>query len=179
QRGGKLKPTARWGLHLGVSAESKSWELLKIADNRVVTTSDVVFYETMSLKVWNSEHGPASGRTPVNPPTDTSTATLPLLAKVGELAEEDAEAVRPLSPSPAPPAPPLDADLRGLTLVLAPGNEGSSWASPVAPTKSIAGGRRDAKRVGMGVKSTPTREQWAEEVQPTLVKPAKETPTGQ
>ncbi|CAI7791311.1 unnamed protein product [Closterium sp. NIES-54] len=51
QRGGKLKPKARWGLHLGVSEESKGWELLDIADNRVVTTSDVVFYENMSLEV--------------------------------------------------------------------------------------------------------------------------------
>ncbi|CAI7800367.1 unnamed protein product [Closterium sp. NIES-54] len=60
QRGGKLKPKARWGLHLGVLEESKGWELLDIADNRVLTTSDVVFYENMSLEVWKSEHGPAS-----------------------------------------------------------------------------------------------------------------------
>ncbi|CAI7878969.1 unnamed protein product [Closterium sp. NIES-53] len=49
QRGGKLKPKAKWGLHLGVSEESKGWELLDIADNWVVTTSDVV-YENMSLE---------------------------------------------------------------------------------------------------------------------------------
>ncbi|CAI7740339.1 unnamed protein product [Closterium sp. NIES-53] len=73
-----------WGLHLDVSEESKGWELLDIADNRVVTTSDVVFYENMSLEVWKSEHGPASGRAPTIPPTDTSTATLPVLAEVGE-----------------------------------------------------------------------------------------------
>ncbi|CAI7800944.1 unnamed protein product [Closterium sp. NIES-54] len=51
QRDGELKPKARWGLHLRVSEESKGWELLDIADNRVVTTSDVVFYENMSLEV--------------------------------------------------------------------------------------------------------------------------------
>ncbi|CAI7791479.1 unnamed protein product, partial [Closterium sp. NIES-54] len=45
--GGKLKPKVRWGLHLGVLEESKGWELLDIADNRVVTTSNVVFYENM------------------------------------------------------------------------------------------------------------------------------------
>ncbi|CAI7888541.1 unnamed protein product [Closterium sp. NIES-54] len=80
-------------------------ELLDIADNRVVTTSDVVFYENMSLEVWKSEHGPASGRTPTIPPTDTSTATLPLLAEVGELAAEDVEDVP--SPFPSPPLPPV------------------------------------------------------------------------
>ncbi|CAI7798275.1 unnamed protein product [Closterium sp. NIES-53] len=124
QRGGKLKPKARWGLHLGVSEESKGWELLDIVDNRVVTTSDVVFYENMSLEVWKSEHGPASGRTPTIPPTDTSTATLPLLAKVGEPAAEDVEDIPSPFPSPAPRAPPLLADLRGLTRVSASSDEG-------------------------------------------------------
>ncbi|CAI7731278.1 unnamed protein product [Closterium sp. NIES-53] len=38
QRGGKLQLKARWGLHLGVSEKSKGWDLLDIADNRVVTT---------------------------------------------------------------------------------------------------------------------------------------------
>ncbi|CAI5975452.1 unnamed protein product [Closterium sp. NIES-65] len=132
QRGGKLKPKAKWGLHLGVSQESKGWELLDIADNRVVTTSDVVFYETMSPEVWKSEHEPTSGRTPTNPPTDTSMTTLPLLAEVGELVDEDAEDVRPPSPPPAPPTPLLIADL----------------------------------------------EEQAKEVQPTLVKPAKEASAG-
>ncbi|CAI5460607.1 unnamed protein product [Closterium sp. Yama58-4] len=142
QRGGKLKPKAKWGLHLGVSEESKGWELLDIADNRVVTSSDVVIYEIMSLEVWKSENGPVSGRMLVTTPTNTSTATLPLLAEVGELADEDAEVVHPSSPSPAPP---LVADLRGLTPASASGDEGRRrlWrrprASPVAdvtPSKS-------------------------------------------
>ncbi|CAI7773777.1 unnamed protein product [Closterium sp. NIES-53] len=107
QRGGKLKPKAGWGLHLGVLEESKGWELLDIADNRVVTTSDVVFYENMSLEVWKSEHGPSSGRTPTIPPTDTSTATPPLLAEVTEPAIEDVEDIPSPSPSPALHAPPL------------------------------------------------------------------------
>ncbi|CAI7742800.1 unnamed protein product [Closterium sp. NIES-54] len=37
QRGGKLVPKARWGLHLGVSPESKGWEVLDVTDNKVVT----------------------------------------------------------------------------------------------------------------------------------------------
>ncbi|CAI7924587.1 unnamed protein product [Closterium sp. NIES-53] len=184
QRGGKLKPKARWGLHLGVSAESKGWELLDIADNWVVTTSDVVFNENMLLEVWTSEHGPASGRMPSTPPTDTSTATLPLLAEVGEPAAKDAkDASSPFS-SPAPPVPPLVVDLRRLTPASASGDEGSSGASPKALTKSIASGRRDVQQVDMRVMSTPAREEQTEEVQPTILKSAKgavarQQPTGE
>ncbi|CAI7883382.1 unnamed protein product [Closterium sp. NIES-53] len=130
QRGGKLKPKARWGLHLGVSEESKGWELLDIADNRV----------------------PAA---------------------------EDVEDVPSPFPSPAPSAPPLVADQRGLTPVSASGDEGRSGALPVAPTKSIAGGRRDEQQVNMGVKSMLIGEEQAEEVQPTLEKPAKKALAGQ
>ncbi|CAI7934334.1 unnamed protein product [Closterium sp. NIES-54] len=168
QRGGKLKPNARWGLHLGVSEESKGWELLNIADNRVVTTSDVVFYENMSLEVWKLEHGSASGRTPTIPPTDTSTATLPLLAEVGEPAGEDIEDVPSPFPSPSPHAPPLVADLRGLTPVSASDDEGRSGASPMASAKSIVGGRRDAQQVDVRVYSTSPGEEQVEEVQPTV-----------
>ncbi|CAI7787570.1 unnamed protein product, partial [Closterium sp. NIES-53] len=174
QRGGKLKPKARWGLHLGESEESKGWELLDITDNQVFTTSDVVFYETMLLEVWKSEHGLASGRTQANPPTDTLTATPPPLAKVDEPAAEDVEDVPSPFPSPAPPAPPLVADLRGLTPVSASGDEWRSRASPVALAKSIAGDRGDVKQVGVGTKLTPTREQQAKEVQQILVTPATE-----
>ncbi|CAI7828084.1 unnamed protein product [Closterium sp. NIES-54] len=166
-RGGKPKPKDRWGLHLSVSEESKGWELLDIADNWVVTTSNVVFYKTMSLEVWKAEQGPALGRTQVDQPTDTLTATLPLLAEVGAIADADAEGVH--HPSVAPP---FVADLRGLTPVSASSDEGRSGVSPVVPAKSIAGGRRDAVKIGVGTKLMPTREQQAEEVQPTLVKPA-------
>ncbi|CAI7842387.1 unnamed protein product [Closterium sp. NIES-53] len=93
---------AVWGLHFGVSEESNGWELHNIADNRVVTSSDVVFYENMSLDVWKSEHEPASGRTPTIPPTDTSTATLPPLAKVSEPTAEDVEDVPSRFPFPCP-----------------------------------------------------------------------------
>ncbi|CAI7866207.1 unnamed protein product [Closterium sp. NIES-54] len=154
QHGGKLKPKARWDLHLSVLEESKGWELLDIADNWVVTTSDVVFYENMSLEVWKSEHGPALSRTPTTPPMDTSTATLPLLAEVGEPAAEDIEDVPFPFPSLAPCAPPLVADLRRLTSVSASSDEGRIGTSPSAPAKSIAGGRHDEQQVDVGVKST-------------------------
>ncbi|CAI5481118.1 unnamed protein product [Closterium sp. Yama58-4] len=175
QRGGKLKPKARWGLHLGVSEASKGWELLDIAANQVVTTSDVVFYEDMSLEEWKSAHGPVSGRTLMATPTDTSTATLPLLAEVGELAEDDAEVVHPSSPSPAPPL----VDLRGLTPLSASGDEGSNGTSPVAPTKGIASGRRDEQQVDEqqvdlgGVQSTWIRGEQVEEVQPIWEQPTR------
>ncbi|CAI7845017.1 unnamed protein product [Closterium sp. NIES-54] len=115
-----------------------------------------------------TEHGPASRRTPTTPPKETSTVTLPLLAQVGELFDEDAEVVRPPSHPPAAPTPPLVADLRGLTLTSANGDEGRCGASPVAPTKCITSGRCDDKQVGMRVQSTPTREEQDEEVQLTL-----------
>ncbi|CAI7819155.1 unnamed protein product, partial [Closterium sp. NIES-54] len=119
-----------------------------------------------AVEVWKSEHGLASGRTQVNPLTGTSTATLPLLVEVGELAAEDAEDVCPPSPSPAPP---LVADLRRLTPASAFGDEGGSGASHVPPAKRIAGGRRDVTQVGVG----PTGEQAA-------AKPTKEqSATGQ
>ncbi|CAI7768115.1 unnamed protein product [Closterium sp. NIES-53] len=142
------------------------------AYNWVVTTLDVVLYENMSLEVWKSKHGPAPGRMPTIPPTDTSTATLPLLAEVGEPAAEDVKYFPSPFPSPAPRAPPLVADLRGHTLVSASGDEGRSGASLVAPAKSITGGRRDVQQVDVRVKSSPPGEEQAEEVQLTVVKSA-------
>ncbi|CAI7754792.1 unnamed protein product [Closterium sp. NIES-53] len=90
QRGGKLAPKARLGLHLGVSPESKGWEVLDLTDNKMVTSVKVIFYETLSLEVWTAKFGPASGRTQAHPPADTSMATVPLLAKVNEPVDEDA-----------------------------------------------------------------------------------------
>ncbi|CAI7799140.1 unnamed protein product [Closterium sp. NIES-53] len=150
QRGGKLKPKDRRGLHLGVSEESKGWELLDLTDNRVVTTSDVVFYETMSLEVWKSEHGP-----------------------IGEPAAEDAENVLPSLSSPAPCAPPLVAGLQKLTLASASGDEGSSGTSPVALAKSIAGVRCDVEQVEQRVeRKQPTLLKSVKKVA------AEEPPTG-
>ncbi|CAI7786323.1 unnamed protein product, partial [Closterium sp. NIES-53] len=103
-------------LHMGVQHQRRHLVMrqavwVRNCLERVITTSDVVFYETMLLEVWKSEHGPASGRTQANLPRDTLTTTIPLLAEVGELADEDAKDVRPTSPSLAPPTPPLVADL--------------------------------------------------------------------
>ncbi|CAI5980287.1 unnamed protein product [Closterium sp. NIES-65] len=164
QRGGKLKPKARWGLHLGVSAVSKGWELLDIDTNLVVTTSDVVFYEEMLMAEWKKERGPVPGCSSSTPPSNTSSATLPLLAEVGELATEDVEDVRPPTPPPPTLAPPLVADLRGLTSVSASGDEGSSGTPPSALAKCIAGGRRDERQIDVGLQST--GEEQVEEQRP-------------
>ncbi|CAI7880394.1 unnamed protein product [Closterium sp. NIES-53] len=57
QRGGKLASKVRWGLHLGVSPENKGWEVLDLTDNKVVTSVEVIFYETLSLEVWKAKLG--------------------------------------------------------------------------------------------------------------------------
>ncbi|CAI7790418.1 unnamed protein product [Closterium sp. NIES-53] len=136
QRGGKLVPKARWGLHLGVLPESKGWEVLDLTENKVVTSVEAIFYETLSLEVWKAKFGPASGRTQAHPPTDTSTATVPLLAEVDEPANEDVVEVLPPSLVLAPPFP--VADRPASTPVSATGDEGSLEASPVAPASDIA-----------------------------------------
>ncbi|CAI7795507.1 unnamed protein product [Closterium sp. NIES-54] len=59
QRGGKLAPKACWGLHLGVSPESTGWEVLDLTHNKLVTSVEVIFYETPSLE---PASGIASGR---------------------------------------------------------------------------------------------------------------------
>ncbi|CAI7730948.1 unnamed protein product [Closterium sp. NIES-53] len=140
QLGGKLAPKARWGLHLGVSPKSKGWEVLDLTNNKVVMSVEMIFYETLSLEVWKAKHGPVSGWTQAHPQTDTSTATVPLLAKVDKPADEDVLEVLPPSPVLAPPSP--VADRPALTSVLATGNEGSLEALPVAPASGIADGRQ-------------------------------------
>ncbi|CAI7739388.1 unnamed protein product [Closterium sp. NIES-54] len=161
QRGGKLAPKARWGLHLGVSPESKGWEVLDLTDDKVVTSVEVIFYETLSLEMWKAQFGPASGRTQAHPSTNTSTATVPLLAEVNELADEDVVEVFPPPPILAPPFP--VADRSASTLVSATGDEGSLEASPVAPACGIAGGRQGAKLVDQEGTLPMTREQQTEE----------------
>ncbi|CAI5959376.1 unnamed protein product [Closterium sp. NIES-64] len=155
QRRGKLKPKTRWGLHLGVSGESKGWELLYIDANRVVTTSDVVFYEDMSLEVWKLEHRPVSGLTPPTPPTDNSMATRPLLDEVGESADKDAEVVHPPPPSLATTAPLLVANLHGPTPMSAYDDEGSSG------TVDRGGAGQGAAATGEEAALKPTSEQSA------------------
>ncbi|CAI7881134.1 unnamed protein product [Closterium sp. NIES-54] len=150
QRSGKLAPKARWGLHLGVSPESKDWEVLNLTDNKVVTSVEVVFYETLLLEVWKAKFVPASRRTQAHPPTDTSTATVPLLAEVNEPANEDVAEVLPPFPVADPPAS---------TPVSATGDEGSLEASPLAPASGIAGGRQGTKLVDQDGKPSTTEEQ--------------------
>ncbi|CAI7809772.1 unnamed protein product [Closterium sp. NIES-53] len=145
QRGGKLAPKTRWGLHLGVSLESKGWEVLDLTDNKVVTSVEVIFYETLSLEVWKAKFGSAPGRTQAHPPTDTSTAMVPLLVEIDEPADEDVVEVLPPPPVLAPPLP--VADRPASTPVSTTGDEGSLEASAVAPASGIAGGRQGAKPV--------------------------------
>ncbi|CAI7880935.1 unnamed protein product [Closterium sp. NIES-53] len=142
------------GLHLDVSEESKGWELLDLTNNRVVTTSDVVFYETKSLEVGEpfDEDAedvlpPSSSPTPLLPPL---VANLPVLTLTSASGDE----------------------------------ESTRASSPMAPAKGITGGRRDVKQAGVGDKPPRTGEQQAEEVPPNLVEPAKEAsarkpPTGE
>ncbi|CAI7910017.1 unnamed protein product [Closterium sp. NIES-54] len=153
-RGGKLNPKARWGLHLGVSEESKGWELLDLTNNRVVTTSDMVFYETKSLEAGEpcDEDAedvlpPSSSPTPPVPPL---VANLPVLTLTSASGDEGS----------------------------------TRASLPMAPGKGITGGRRDVKHAGVGDKPPRTEEQQAEEVPPNLVEPAKEAsarkpPTGE
>ncbi|CAI7772090.1 unnamed protein product [Closterium sp. NIES-54] len=145
QRIGKLAPKARWGLHLGVSPESKGWEVLHATNNKVVTSVEVIFYETLLLEVWMAKFGAASRRTQAHPPTDTSKAPVPLLVEFIELANEDIVEVLPPSPVLAPPL--SVADRPASTPVSATGDEGSLEASPVAPARGIASGRQGAKLV--------------------------------
>ncbi|CAI7860112.1 unnamed protein product, partial [Closterium sp. NIES-54] len=163
-RGGKLAPKARWGLHLGVSLESKGWEILDLTDNKVVTSVEVIFYETLSVEVWKAKFGTPSGRTQAHPPTDTSTTTIPLLVEVDEPADEDVVEVLPPSPVLAPPFP--VADRPKSTPVSTTGDEGSLEASAVAPASGIAGGRQGAKPVDQdGNPSTIGEQQTGEPVE--------------
>ncbi|CAI7856393.1 unnamed protein product [Closterium sp. NIES-54] len=157
QCGGKLAPKARWGLHLGVSPESKGWEVLDLTDNKVVTLVEVVFYKTMSLEVWKAKFGPASGQKLAHPPTDTSSATVPLLADVDEPADDDVVDVLPPPPVLAPPFPVIARPV--LPSVSTTSDEGSLEASPVAPASGIASGRQGAKLVNQDEKPSTTGEQ--------------------
>ncbi|CAI7781939.1 unnamed protein product [Closterium sp. NIES-54] len=113
QRGGKPVSKARWGLHLGVSPESKGWEVLDLTENKVVTTVEAVLYEIMSMELWKAEYGLASTRTPCASSPDSSSEMPPLLADVDEHDAEDiVEVLLPppivppsttSSPSPSPP----------------------------------------------------------------------------
>ncbi|CAI7805151.1 unnamed protein product [Closterium sp. NIES-54] len=114
---------ARWGLHLGVSPDCKGWEVLDLADNKVVTFVEAISYKTMSLEEWKAEHDPISMQKPAVAPTDPSSTTTPLLA----VEDDDVENVTPPS-APTSTSP--------LPLV------------PLAPASGIAGGRRIELHLG-------------------------------
>ncbi|CAI7907894.1 unnamed protein product [Closterium sp. NIES-54] len=80
-----------------------------------------------------------------HPPTDTSTATIPLLVEVDEPADEDVVEVLPPSSVLAPPFPVTARPAS--TPVSTTGNEGSLEASAVAPASGIVGGQQGAKPV--------------------------------
>ncbi|CAI7882606.1 unnamed protein product [Closterium sp. NIES-53] len=101
--------------------------VLDLTDNKVVMSVEVVFYETLSLEVWKANFGPASGQTQAHPPTDTSTATVPLLAEVDEPADEDVVEVLPPPLVLSPPFP--VADPPASTPVSATSDEGSLEAT--------------------------------------------------
>ncbi|CAI7833783.1 unnamed protein product [Closterium sp. NIES-53] len=84
--------------HQLLTLPCKGWEVLDLTDNKVVTTVVVIFYETVSLEVWQTKYGPALGRTQANPPIDSSSATFPLLAEIGGPDVDDAEDVPPHPP---------------------------------------------------------------------------------
>ncbi|CAI7852506.1 unnamed protein product [Closterium sp. NIES-53] len=95
QRGGKLVPKASWGLHLGVSPASKGWEVLDLASNRIVTTVEVIFYETQPLDDWKAERALGSVHE-----VSTSAVSAP---SPGLLADEIDDPLDALASAPAPP----------------------------------------------------------------------------
>ncbi|CAI7775220.1 unnamed protein product [Closterium sp. NIES-54] len=121
----------------------------------------------MSLEVWKVTHGPASARAQTHSPTDSSTATFPLLAEIDEAADEDVEEVHPTPPPPVPTAPFVVADLPEKTPSSAPGDEGSLRTLPVALSRGIASGRRDVKLVDEGAKPSTAGELRVEKMQQT------------
>ncbi|CAI7741524.1 unnamed protein product, partial [Closterium sp. NIES-54] len=147
----------------GCMVQFMGWKVLDLTDNKVVSSVEVIFYETLSLEVWKAKFGPASRRTRAHPPTDTSTATVPLLAEVDEHSDEDVVEVLPPPPVLAPPFP--VADWPASTPVSATGAEGSLEALPVAPASGIAGGRQGAKLVNQGGK--PVKQETASGVKST------------
>ncbi|CAI7809785.1 unnamed protein product [Closterium sp. NIES-53] len=143
----------------------------------MVTTIEAIFYHTMFLEMCKVTHGPASGHARTHSPTDSSTAMFPLLVEVDEPVDEDVEDVHPSpTPPPAPAAPPLVADLPKSMPSSATDDEGSLRTSPVAPTRSIAGGRCDVELVGEGAKPSTTVEQREPS---TKEASAEELPTGE
>ncbi|CAI7894109.1 unnamed protein product [Closterium sp. NIES-53] len=160
------------GASHGRVTESKGWEVPDLTDNKVVTSVEVIFYETLSLEVWKAKYGPVLGRTQAHPPTDTSAATFPLLVEVDGPDDEDVEEVLP--PPPVLSAANPVVDWPTSTPVSATGDEGSLEALPVAPASGISRGRRDAKLIDEDVQPSMTGNQQTGE----LVQKAGEQQSG-
>ncbi|CAI7796114.1 unnamed protein product [Closterium sp. NIES-53] len=150
QRGGKLAPKARWGLHLGVSMECKGWEVLDLTDNKVVTSVEVIFYETL---VWRFGRRSLGRRQDGRRQTRRRT----LRRQRFPCSLKSMRGALRRSPFLAPPFPVEDRP--ALTPVSATGDEGSLEASPVAPASGIAGGRQGAKLVDQDGKLSTIGEQ--------------------
>ncbi|CAI7896585.1 unnamed protein product [Closterium sp. NIES-54] len=150
----------RWGLHLGVSPESKGWEVLDLTENKVVTTVEAIFYGTMSLEAWKAEHGPILTQNPAIAPMDPSSMTTPLLA----VEDNDVEDVTPPSTPTSTSPLPLVADLPKTASPSATGDEGSIAASPSAPARGIVGGRQEELAEAKSAKESTAGEKSAEEL---------------
>ncbi|CAI7767725.1 unnamed protein product [Closterium sp. NIES-54] len=132
-------------------------EVLHLTDNKVVTSVEVIFYETLSLEVWKAKLGRRwGGRRHTRQRTPQRRRFL-LLAEVDEPTNEDVVQVLPPPLVLVPPFP--VADRPASTPVLATGDEGSLEASHVAPACDIAGGRQGAKLVDQDGKPSTTGEQ--------------------
>ena len=52
----KMGAKARWGIHAGMSETCKGWRIFDVADQRVIVSRDVRFFETLSYLKWKTEH---------------------------------------------------------------------------------------------------------------------------
>ncbi|CAI7882759.1 unnamed protein product [Closterium sp. NIES-54] len=127
QRGGKLAPKARWGLHLGVSAASKGWTVLDLESNRLITTVEAVFYETMSLAGWKAWHQQEHGGRSM--PYAPLPSLFPITLKE---AEEEEEVVAPPAMPYVPTSVPTPLPPSVYPRVIPPASPSSS-SPPLAP----------------------------------------------
>ncbi|CAI7889849.1 unnamed protein product [Closterium sp. NIES-54] len=70
--------------------------VLDLTNNRVVTTVEAIFYESMSLEEWKVEHGPASARTKDSPLTGPLPASIQLLEAEDDVGEQVGVGVKSL-----------------------------------------------------------------------------------
>ncbi|CAI7774842.1 unnamed protein product [Closterium sp. NIES-53] len=94
----EIRTLVEAGLHLSVSPTSKGWEVLDLAANRIITTVEVIFYETQSLDDWKAERAPGSVHK-----VSTSAVSAPSL---GLLADEIDDPLDALASAPATPLVP-------------------------------------------------------------------------